>query len=833
MNDFAYLQRILTEQKVTLLNPSIADPAKRALVRNFLESVFSHLMLCLGGAEIGACASKAAEAALQEARTKTELLASLDDFELAALNVMQSSFKDEALPPTWGSVFRFFCETRKRLRSRSPAEPLEPARNDFPGLFDEVIHQILNPSIGPEEVLKLICDGALKLTAAEAVAIYAIDRENNSFLLKQFAAGPLFRQIEQKKLPEFLAAFASIPRKPEDAEGLFHIALTQRKPVFSSDIMKDGRVHMPEALKQLGVDAMLVIPMLEPENEVGFISAVPPPNSSFSDAEIENLSVFADLAAVTWRNAQLYNDLRKSERRYRYLIDNAIDIIFILDMQGRFVSINKRGEQLTGHKAEGWIGRHFSELISADDLSEVLQGWSRGTAGGANVMPVRIQTARGEDLYLKVNSSLLEEDGEIKGQMCIARDATEETKREAEFKRLHESVVEANHKLEESMAKLKSAQAKLVQTEKLSAMGELISGIAHELNNPLTGIMGYTQLLLETAENDKYRQDLEKINTAAYRCKQIIQNLLRFSRSHKPQKQRIDIQAVIKSVAELKRYQLQLDGIKLNLQLQENGLYIIGDHYQLQQVILNLINNAHQAIHTAKSGGAIDVRTVCDEASGRARVFVSDDGPGIPQEVLPRIFDPFFTTKEPGAGTGLGLSVVYGIIQEHGGQITTESVPHKHTTFSLELPLDGSSTSDKGADEKIKPSSKSSSVLVVDDEEVILDLLTDIFSQMDYSVERAHNGAEALEKVRKKPFDIIICDLKMPGMDGKTFFQKVTKSNPGLAQKIIFSTGDTLSEDFRAFCAETRRIVVEKPFFLDDLKNAIEAVEENQFRPPE
>jgi two-component system NtrC family sensor kinase len=653
-----------------------------------------------------------------------------------------------------------------------------------------------------------------------------MDRAAHAFALKQFLAGPLFREITRERLPEFLEIFGAIPREPETARGLFDVALSERRPVFSENIAVDARVHMPKALEQFGITSMLVVPMLESENELGFLAAVPPPGLTFSPAETESLSLFADTAAVAWRNAELYHELRQSERRYRDLIDNAIDIIFIMDKEGRFVSANKRAEQITGHKPEHWLGRHFSEIISAEDMNAALQGWSRGMDGGAQVLPIRIRSARGEDLLLKVNSSLIEEDGEIKGQLCIARDATEEAKREAEFQRLHESVVEANRKLEESMTKLKSTQAKLVQTEKLSAMGELISGVAHELNNPLTGIMGYAQLLLETIQDEKQLRSLEKINTAALRCKQIIQNLLRFSRDHKPHKQRLDVNAVIRNLAELKRYQLQLDGVRLDLRLAENTAHIMGDYFQIQQALLNIINNSHQAIQSDKKRGTIKIETEIDEAARRVRLSISDDGPGIPEDALPRIFDPFFTTKEPGAGAGLGLSVAYGIIKEHGGQIAAESVPSERTAFHLEFPLDAPPAPENEARAQARPSTRKTSILVVDDEEVILDLLTDILTQMNRHVERAHNGAEALEKVAASSFDIIICDLKMPGMDGKSFYQRINQTNPGLSQRIIFSTGDTLSEDFRTFVAETERRVVEKPFLLEDLKNAIEALEQ-------
>jgi PAS domain S-box-containing protein len=838
MDDSARLQHIFAGIEGALSRQISDDSAKKACLSRFLNAVSSGLISALDDVNISECAVGIATLApgALSVYGKTGILAALDEYELSALNLLETRRK-EGSKAAIIRLSRFFCEARRLISSISPspaAKADDKNAGDLPGsmnrrgpvnLFDEVMHQILDPLIGPEAVLKNICEGIIRLTTARAVAIYTISRTNENFLLKQFSAIPQFLEDTQQMLPEFLRQFTLIPRNRE--QGLFHVALTEKRPVFSNDIRNDPRIHMPEALGNLGIEAILVVPMLESGSELGFMSVVPSPGAAFAPDEIQSLSLFADTAAVAWRNAELYNDLRRSEQRFRNLIDSAIDLIFVLDKAGRFASINKRAEQVTGYKLKDWLGRHFSEIVNVEDLDAAMRAWSRGLSGGAEILTVRITTAQGEELLFEVNSSLIEENGETVGVMCIARDATAETRREAEFKRLHESVVEANRKLEESMAQLKATQAKLVQTEKLSAMGQLISGVAHELNNPLTGIMGYTQLLLEVVQNEKHRHDLEKINHAANRCKQIIQNLLRFSRSHKPHKERFDVRSVIESALDLKRYQLHLDGIKLITDSAQRGIQLVGDPYQIQQVILNILNNAHQSIKSGKRQGVIEVRTGMDTAKHRLRVSILDDGPGIPPEVLPKIFDPFFTTKEIGDGTGLGLSVAYGIMSEHGGQIIAESKPNVQTAFHLDFPLDAAlDAGDNGRRDMAQRSAQKTSILLVDDEEVILDLLTDILTPMDRRVERAHNGTEALAKIDAASFDIIICDLKMPGMDGKTFYYKIRQSRPDLTKKIIFSTGDILSEDFRTFCAETRCRVVEKPFLLEDLKKAIEALEQ-------
>jgi signal transduction histidine kinase len=233
----------------------------------------------------------------------------------------------------------------------------------------------------------------------------------------------------------------------------------------------------------------------------------------------------------------------------------------------------------------------------------------------------------------------------------------------------------------------KEALAELIQNEKLSALSELISGIAHELNNPLTGIIGYTQLLLESTSDTTSRNKLEKVCNEGLRCKRIIENLLKFACHYKPKKSVIDINSVIQSAVNLKEQKVESDGIDLRTDFCDSSVRLLCDPHQLQQVIMNLIDNARQAIIAGGVGETIEVRTSKDGENNRVWILVIDDGPGISPEHLPKVFDPFFTTKETGQGTGLGLSVAYGIVQEHGGQISVESVSGKRTVFHIQLPL--------------------------------------------------------------------------------------------------------------------------------------------------
>ncbi|MBI5116348.1 PAS domain S-box protein [Candidatus Poribacteria bacterium] len=811
-------------------------------LRVLQEAVFSCLLSFLDGKDSQALETKIAAAAKDafQFHTLSEQITALDDLDVATLSFRQCRGDGESLNRNLLQIVGFFCKARRAV---AEVYPHYPVKNDIsevtrgegehyvaPDLlqpiraFDEVMLRMLDPSIGPDEVLRMICESVLRMSTADAVAIYRVDHETKDFEVKQFVAGDIFKSVKQEKLPEFLSKFALIPRGSMGATGLFDLALSEKRPVFSPDVGNDPRVHMGRELARLGIRAMLIIPMLESGRELGFMSVVLASERAFDPTEIESFSLFADEAALAWRNAELYGAIRKSEQQYRNLIDNATDVIFILDTEGRFVSFNKRAEEVTGYAAEDWIGRSFRELIGQDDLPEALERWSQAVKCSA-VTSITIRSAKGENIHFEINSSRIEEDGEWKGMMCIARDVTAEIDHEKEFKKLHDSVVETNRKLEESMAQLKTAQTKLIQTEKLSAMGELISGIAHELNNPLTGIMGYSQFLLESLSDPKAQESIQKINREAIRCKRIVQNLLGFARQQKPQKRVVDLNAIVQSVVDLREYHVRSDGILLDVKLSAGQPQVVGDFHQLQQVLLNILNNAHQAIKDTRKGAKIEVETGIDEREKCAQIRIADDGPGISPEDLPRIFDPFFTTREVGQGTGLGLSAAYGIVQEHNGHITVDSTPGNGASFQIRLPLPETRAEIHITPPDSPPVQQSRSemprVLVVDDEEVIIDLLTDILDQMNMSVERACNGEEAFHKVMTGNFDFIICDLKMPGMDGRTLYYKIQEVKPELSKRMILCTGDTLDKDFNAFRTSTNCKFLEKPFLIEDLKAAI------------
>jgi len=373
---------------------------------------------------------------------------------------------------------------------------------------------------------------------------------------------------------------------------------------------------------------------------------------------------------------------------------------------------------------------------------------------------------------------------------------------------------------------LEEAQNQLVQAEKMSAVGLLVSGVAHELNNPLAGVVGYSQLLLKAETDDRVHRGLEKIAREAERCKKIVQNLQTFARKHAPQKDYVGVNGILESTLELRSYQFKVDNIDVVLDLDPDLPKTMADFHQLQQVFLNIIINAHQAITSRGHGGRLTLRS--RREGDEIVVEFQDDGPGMPPDVVGRIFDPFFTTKEVGQGTGLGLSICYGIIQEHHGSISARNAPEGGAIFRVELPVIEQEAND-GADEKPEetkgvPPTPGRNILVVDDELAIIDILYQVLRAEGHRVDTALNGTVALKKIQKERYDLIISDLKMPGMGGKELFEKIREIDLDLARRVIFSTGDVVSLDTREFLQKSGNNFLQKPFEIETIRQVVQSV---------
>ena len=373
-------------------------------------------------------------------------------------------------------------------------------------------------------------------------------------------------------------------------------------------------------------------------------------------------------------------------------------------------------------------------------------------------------------------------------------------------------------------------QERLLQSEKMSSVGQLVSGVAHELNNPLTGIMGFAQLLLLSEMEEKPRRQVETIYAEADRASKIVANLLTFARRRRAQKEPANLNTLIERVLELLNYDLRVRNIETELELDPALPETMVDANQVQQVFLNIIINAEQAMRAADAGeGTLRIRS--SREGSAVRVSFQDTGPGMNADTVRRIFDPFFTTKEAGEGTGLGLTISYGIIDEHGGRIWAESEADHGTTFLIELPIVAGVASRPAPPGRDAPAPVSAAraakrILVVDDEDSIQRLLTGVLEMDGHDVQIASNGRDALSRIEQEAFDLVITDIKMPVMSGPDLYRRLSEARNPLARRVIFITGDTVAPDTRGFLQGVDNAVLQKPFRLRDVREAVrEALE--------
>ncbi len=380
---------------------------------------------------------------------------------------------------------------------------------------------------------------------------------------------------------------------------------------------------------------------------------------------------------------------------------------------------------------------------------------------------------------------------------------------------------------EEQIAK---QQQQLIQSEKMAALGGLLAGVAHELNNPLSVVVGQSVLLKETSQDPKIIQRAEKIRAAAERCARIVKSFLAIARRKPPERSEVQVNEVIQGSLDLLAYQLKTDNVMLTLDLQTNLPRVFADGDQLNQVITNLVLNAKQAMQNQVGPRRITVTSRENRDTGMIMVRISDNGPGVPPEIRTRIFEPFFTTKPAGAGTGVGLSLCLNIIESHGGRISIHDTEGGGATFVLRLPVSQNSANvaetvtAASAQEALPKNTNSYRILLVDDEVELSQTLADILEPDGHITDQAENGQVALKKIEQNQYDLIISDLRMPILDGPGLYAAVCKHHPNYVSRMMFVTGDTLSENVRDFLSKNDVMVLDKPYMPIDVKRAIIAL---------
>jgi signal transduction histidine kinase/ActR/RegA family two-component response regulator len=477
-----------------------------------------------------------------------------------------------------------------------------------------------------------------------------------------------------------------------------------------------------------------------------------------------------------------------AERNLRQIVEASPDPIVLVNRDGRMLEFTSSGMPTQSTRtvfdtvdpdATGLLRQHLDAAFSGEVRRfEIPQ---RHSDGGRNVSSVVLAPIR--------------EHGEITKVLAISRDVTE----------------------------LRRAQSQLQQADKLAAMGQLVSGVAHEINNPAAIISGFAQTLMLDDLRPDQREIVEMVRDEAMRIGQITTNLLAFARMSGPERSLVDVNELVRRTHALRAYHLNTLNVNVQIDLDPSEPRVWANVSELQQMLLNFLINAEQALETHEGPRGITLRTHAD--SLEVRIECRDTGPGIPAEIKSRIFDPFFTTKPEGIGTGLGLSICYGIVRSHGGRIWVDSEPGSGAAFQIALPLDLRTMPRPSAEPVVGPAgTEALSVLVVDDEPGIRQATARFLNRSGMQVRAVSDGAEALRALRSQSFDVILCDVRMPGMNGRDFLIRLREQTPMLVSTLIFATGDTLDVDTAALLADAGAPSLVKPFDFDALERLVRDV---------
>jgi PAS domain S-box-containing protein len=499
-----------------------------------------------------------------------------------------------------------------------------------------------------------------------------------------------------------------------------------------------------------------------------------------SAREIQFRGAPALVVAVTdiTSRLEIEHALRASEARLQAFMQHAPAGMYLKDLEGRYVVANPEMERVQNRPVSEIIGRTPEDVFKPEDAAAI-RGYDRQVlqSGASIVNEEYVPYFPHYAWRLVIRFPIRDEEGKFTHIAGFIFDISDRKRAEAEADR---------------------QRAAMYQREKLAALGSLLAGVAHELNNPLSVVLGHAIMLEERCDDPAIRNSLTRLRSAAERCARIVRSFLALARQKSREVKPVDVRAVLDGSIEILANGLRSAGIEVTRVDASDLPPVMADEDELHQVFMNLIVNAQQAIEMARTPQSPPVPpasrlwfTTSVQGDGAVRIEVADNGPGVPEALRPQIFDPFFTTKPIGSGTGLGLSVCHGIVSSHGGTITVSERPGGGALFSVTLPACQPAA---GVSAMPEPERGGGgwSILLVDDEPEVVMMLKEILAKDGYEVVISSDGMEALELLGDRHFDAILCDIRMPRLDGPSLLQSLQERSPELARKLLLMTGDVL-----------------------------------------
>jgi PAS domain S-box-containing protein len=595
--------------------------------------------------------------------------------------------------------------------------------------------------------------------------------------------------------PELLSRFANMP---------------VGQLVIGNELLRVGQVQVlgpaaiaqlilfyPE-LAQLELTSIGIAPLIAEERTFGALLVTRADGLVYRDQELRLLEAIAGqlaqavvqaqnhqaLEATATANARLYREAEGVRSYLNTLIQHTPDVLLMIRQDMAVHTLNpERLTAVIGYRPEQIEGRLFMDFIPKSRHAELLPHWKSVLAGQPQTLEAEIIGADGRLLVAIMSAALIPDYGEV---FLIIKDVTAQ----------------------------KQLEVQLHQSEKLAALGRLVAGAAHELNNPLAVILGLAQLQLLENLPPALHSDMEQIERAALRASHIVEHLRTFARPQPADPQPINLKQLLNDTLDRLSAEIAARSISVGIHIAADLPQLVADAHQLEQVLFNIIQNALLALSSnpPETPRTLTIRAVT--LSDTARLAIGDTGPGIAPEHLARIFDPFFTTRRVGEGSGLGLSIAHGIVKQHDGRIWAESELGQGTTFYVDLPLGAPPPAPvPGQDQPATSDAKR--ILLVEDEDSVRAVAARGLARLGYQVEAVADGAAALEQALAHDYDLVISDIQMPGMDGVALYRQLHELRPALRWLIL--TGDTMGEHSRTFLEETMLPVLPKPFTRDQL----------------
>ena len=610
-------------------------------------------------------------------------------------------------------------DSRERQLARFSTE-----RDQYARQLDQRINQIfslqelnyiLSESLQEDRIVTQIASYVARFLGAAGSSILLVDERTEEL---RIAAG-------EGTLEAFVGR-----RLPGQSDGII------TKAIGGERLEVAGKAGEPEIVLFDGcsVQTAAIAPLTAHGVTMGAILVTDTNESEFSTEDMWLLSTVATQTAVVLANSRFFEMFRRGKEEWETTFDALTESIAIVDGEGVMRRVNSALAKLLGLPEPSLIGKSFTDTVfgSAAEIPDSL----KAARNGERPQPEIVRSLPLQRT-IRVTAAPLPEDERASDTIVV---------------------------LIEDVTDQRALEAQLIQNEKMAAVGQLVSGVAHELNNPLTSISGLSEFLLEPGRMpESHTEHMRIIHEQAERAGRIVQNLLTFARKEEPETAEVDMNWVAKKTLQLVEHEFTMEGIELDRRFADTPLTVRGDQHELQQVILNLLTNAIHAVNSLKPGAPRTITLETGSADGKVTLRVTDSGPGVPDDLVGRLFTPFFTTKEPGKGTGLGLSISYGIVKSHGGAIVFDRAPGGGASFCITLPQAGSEPQEKTA----PPDESPRRLLVVDQDQTAARVLKALFTPDGFQVVVVGTGEEAWERLVSTPFDLLITDARATLDDGR------------------------------------------------------------------